>query len=134
MILFLRYLTSMLGRTPFWVSSAILCLHNLTISLVEHNVYSALNFQCLPHISYGCVWVRAVKVYRRDLVLNDKVFDIRTTYAGIALNLSKLKINFVWNDGGKVVDICIPITIKGGRKQEPAVVIENYKSHIMNST
>jgi hypothetical protein len=55
-------------------------------------------------------------------------------YSGIALTLSKLKINYVRNDGPKVIDICIPISIKGGREKEPGVVIENHKSHIMNSS
>src|SRR5262245_29423640 len=84
--------------------------------LVKQGVKNVLNFQCLPHISYCCVGVRTVKRCRSDLVLNDIIFDIRTTDSGIALSLFKLKIYLVRNDGRKVVDILIPITIKGGRE------------------
>jgi hypothetical protein len=45
----------------------------------------------------------------------------------------KLQINFVTNDGRKVVDICVPITVNGGREYAQGVVIENHEPHIMNS-
>ena len=68
-----------------------------------------------------------------NLMLNDKVFDLRTMYSGIAFNLFKVIINLVRNYGRKVVDIWIPITIKGGREKEPGIVIEDHKSHIVKS-
>ena len=74
------------------------------------------------------VRVHAVKGRRCDLLLSDPVFDIRTMYSGIAFEFVKEQINFVRNDGGEIVKILIPVTIKSGREYNPGVVIENYET------
>ena len=72
-----------------------------------------------------------VPAFRRDLVLDEVVLRVRMANAGPAVPGGVDDVQVVGNLRHEVVDVGVPIAVKGRGEEQPRVVVEEHEAHVV---
>src|SRR5262249_33919327 len=110
------------GPMPLWLSN-----------LVEEFVQSLADTLQPENLRHRQIRIGDVPAFRRDLVLDEVILRSRTANARPTVPRGVDDVQIVGNLGHEVVNIGVPIAIKGRGKEQPCVVVEEHEAHIVES-
>ncbi len=69
---------------------------------------------------------------RLDLVFHDELFYCWVSNPGPTVDFTKLEVEDVWDLGGEIVDVRIPVAVVRAGKEQLRVVIQEHPAHVVH--